>query len=911
MNIERFLDDIRSAPNYRDQIVHVHEVAARTARYAEPRVPLSPGCAQMLEATGVRQLYLHQARSLDLVRAGRNVLVATGTASGKTLCYQLPIFEALEADPEAKVLALYPTKALSQDQLRVFQRGLQAADMQSVFAGVMDGDTPSNQRRRIRDSANVVITNPDMLHAAILPRHGRWAPVFTHLRYVVVDELHTYVGLFGSNAANLFRRLHRVCQHYGSDPQFIASSATIGNPRELAQQVIDREFELIDEDGSPQGARTYVFWNPPQIRRRRYRSRRSANVEAHELTVELLKAGAPTITFSKAKVTSELIYRYVRETLEKSAPSLAKKVTSYRGGYLPEERREIEKRLFSGELLGVSATRALELGIDVGALEACVIVGYPGTLSSFFQQGGRAGRRDKDALVMLVGIDTTINQYVMNHPDYIFGRPVEEGVVVPNNPYVLIGQVRCACHELPLHDDEVAGFGPHGPLVLDVLESQHKISRQKDAWYHASAEIPQHEVSLRDYADRNVVIIDVSDNDRVIGQVNKFDAQPILHPGAIYLHQGETYHVEELDLERYQCRVRKVDVDYYTQPLGGTDVHHIDHQLRERPFGTGHAFFGEVTAYFRNDAYERISFYSLDAISVHKLDLPHFTLETMALWLVPPEEPCQQLLNEGLDAHSGLRGIGYATRMVLPLFVRCETLDFSHTIGAANAPWQTIFVYERYPLGLGFTERAYDRLGELMPTVYEHIRTCDCTDGCPCCVGKPLRGYTTWNIERGEAHIPNKPAALRILDDYLSDRSNLDRRDASSLGQDSEEARLALERGLRRRLERMREPQFFHPIEPNVETEFPKPERRDTLDTSDVSRRTLRRKKLGKLLRGITKSETGEALEPIQPKTAEQAKAQVEPDKPAQGLPKEPRPMGNELAGRARKLRRKSNRGDD
>ena len=901
MDVETFLGEIRRAASYRDQIAHVHKVAAQQARYANPRDALSPAGSRMLRALGIEHLYSHQADSLDAARGGHNLLVATGTASGKTLCYQLPIFEALEADPEAKALALYPTKALGQDQFRVFQRGIDAAGLDSVFVGVMDGDTPSNQRRRVRDHARIVITNPDMLHAAVLPRHGRWAQFFAHLRYVVVDELHTYVGLFGSNAANLFRRVARVCRHYGSRPQFVTCSATIGSPLALAREVIGQDFGLIDEDGSPQGARTYVFWNPPRVRSRRRRTRRSANVEAQELMAELVRRRVPTITFSKAKVTSELIYRYVKETLEGSAPELADKVTPYRGGYLPQERRAIEERLFAGELLGVSATRALELGIDVGALEACVIVGYPGTLASFFQQGGRAGRREKESLVVLVGLDTAINQYVMGHPDYLFGRPVEQGVVLPDNPYVLVGQLRCACHELPLAEGEVGHFGHYAPMVLEVLESQHKVAHRGDAWYHASPETPQHEVSLRDYADKNVVIIDVSDGDRVIGQVNKFDAQPILHKDAIYLHQGETYLVEELDLERYQCRVRKVDVDYYTQPLGGTDIHHIDHQLRERPFGAGRACFGEVTAYFRNGAYERISFYTLDALSVHELDLPNFTLDTMALWLVPPDALCEEVFRAGLDTHSGLRGIGYATRMVLPLLVRCETLDFSHTIGAVNAPWQTIFVYERYPLGLGFTEKGYEILGDLMPAVYDHIRSCDCAEGCPCCVGKPLRQYTTWNVERGEGHVPSKEAALHILDGLLADRTQLHTDDAASLGQDAAEARLALERGLRRRLERMREPGAFHPIDEQVATEYPKPEVGSTLPAADVARRATRRKRLGEMMRGIAKSETGEPLEPIPPRQI--AKGQ---DPPAEPEPKAPRLMGSPLAARARKRKRRA-----
>ena len=660
MNVEAFLEEIRRSESYRRQIVHVHREPGRAARYAEPERPPSAGCARMLGAMGIERLYVHQARALDAVRGGRDIIVVTGTASGKTLCYQLPIFEMLEQDPAAKVIALYPTKALSQDQLRVFQRGCEAGGFESILAGVIDGDTPSNQRRQIRDRANIIITNPDMLHAGILPQHPRWANVFAKLRYVVVDELHTYAGLFGSNVANLFRRLARVCEHSGSRPQFICSSATMRNPSDLAEWVVGRKFDLIDEDGAPRGARTYVFWNPPRIRMRRRRSRRSANVEAHELMTALMKQGMPTITFSKAKVTSELIYRYAREALEASAPELADKITPYRGGYLAEERREIERRLFSGELLAVSTTPALELGIDVGGLEASVIVGYPGRLASFFQQAGRAGRRGRESIVILVGLDTTVNQYVMQHPGYIFGRPIEEAVVDADNPGVLLGQLRCACHELPLRDEEVEGFGGDAPIVLDVLQSQHKVLHQEDAWYHASSETPQHEVSLRDYADKNVVIIDTSNNDQIIGEMDKFDAQPILHKEAIYLHQGETYIVDELDLQRYLCKVRKVDVDYYTQPLGGTDIHHIDHQLREKPFGTGHVYFGEVTAYFRNFAYERINFYSLDAISRHDLDLPHFVLETMAFWIVPPEAVCQEAISRGLDAHSGLRGIGYA-----------------------------------------------------------------------------------------------------------------------------------------------------------------------------------------------------------------------------------------------------------
>ncbi|HPD13390.1 MAG TPA: DEAD/DEAH box helicase [Planctomycetota bacterium] len=855
MDFDAFLDQLRASAGYRGQIVHVHRVAARAARCAEPSEPLSPACKRMLAGMGIERLYSHQAQALDLARAGRDFLVTTSTASGKTLCYLLPIVEQLERNPDARILALYPTKALSQDQLRVFERALRHANLppanlpralspREVTVGVIDGDTPAAQRRQLRDKASVILTNPDMLHAGILPQHPRWAGLFSHLTHVVVDELHTYTGLFGAHVANLFRRLGRVCAHYGSRPQFLACSATLANPLEVAGRLLGRPAELVAQDGSPAGPRTYVLWNPPVIRSTPWRSRRSANVEAQELMTALVLAGTPTIAFSKAKVTAELIYRYVRESLERLASPLADKVTPYRAGYLAAERREIEHKLFSGELLGVSSTRALELGIDVGSLEASLIVGYPGTLASFFQQAGRAGRRDKPALVILVGLDTAINQYVMRHPDYLFGRPIEEGVLEPGNPHIVVSHLRCATHELPLPDDEVGRFGPAAPIALEVLEGQKKVLHDQPhrVWHHSAPETPQHEVSLRAMDDRNVVVVDAA-TEKIIGEMPKLDAPVYVHPEAIYLHQGDTWFVEALDLDRSFARVRKVDVDYYTQPLGGTDVHHIDARLRERPFGTGTLCFGEVTTHFHTWGYERIHFYTLDALSRHPLDLPTFVFETHAFWLVPPEELCRRALAQDIDPHAGCRGIGYATRQVLPLFVRCETLDFSHTVGAVNAPWNTMFVYERYPLGLGFTERAYELAGRLMPAVLDHIRRCDCDDGCPCCVGKPLRQDATWNVERGEGSIPSKRAALFMLENLLGDFTLLCEPDSSFVPEhrtpDTEHLRLALQR----RLEHAREPLLPHPVHPiehNIQTGFPQPEERGALSNADVARRVFR-----------------------------------------------------------------------
>ena len=848
MDVDGLLKEIRSSPDYRGQIVHVHDVPARRGCYAHDAVPLSDSTERMLRAGGVEQLYHHQAEAIRAAQREKDVLIVTGTASGKSLCYVVPIIEMLQADPQGRALLLFPTKALCQDQFKAFSAALDAAGLNEVLAGVYDGDTPSPIRRKLRDRASVIFSNPDMVHSALMPQHARWADFIAHLRYLVLDELHVYSGIFGANMTNLLRRWERVCGHYGARVRIIACSATIGNPRELAERLTGREMTVIDRDGSPRGRRVYVFWNPPTVRGTTWRSRRSANVEAHELMAELIRRGAATITFSKAKMTAEMIYRYVCENLARTAPHLVGKVTPYRGGYRPEERRQIERRLFAGELLGVSTTRALELGIDVGALDACIVVGYPGKLASFFQQSGRAGRRDRDALIVLVGLDTAVNQYVMSHPEYLFDRPIEQAVIDPDNPFVVTSHLRCAAHEKPIPPKEVSSFGPHAALVLEVLRDNRKLARIGDLWYHSASETPQHEFSLRDTVDANVLIED-ADTGQVLGEVNKLDAPPILHPEAIYMHRGDTYRVLKLDLEKNIATVKREEVDYYTQPIGGTDVHHIDAQLRDKPFGTGRAMWGEVTAYFRNEMYEKVRFYELDAISRHGLDLPTLQLETMGVWVVPPEELMEQVRKADLDAHAGLRGVGYATRMLLPLFITCETLDFSHSIGSANSPWNAIFIYERYPLGFFYPKPAYEMLGDIVPAVLAHIRRCPCEEGCPCCVGKPLRQYATWNVERGEASIPSKAAALMILERLLGDRSNLECADTQALS-DSESSRaLRMEQALRRRLERMREPSVFHPIVPDVKTEYPDAEKSENLERADVTLRIERKKDFQKDMR--------------------------------------------------------------
>ncbi|MDP6546159.1 MAG: DEAD/DEAH box helicase [Phycisphaerae bacterium] len=932
MDVDSFLDDLRSSSHYADQIVYVHQVGGREAHCAHPARPLSNAAGNMLAAAGIDHLYSYQALAIDLLRNGRNVVVATGTASGKSLCYQIPLIETLLDDPEARAMLLFPTKALCQDQFKAFRIALDATGSEGKrpLAGVYDGDTPAALRRKLRSSASVIFTNPDMLHAGIMSQHGRWAKFLSGLKFIVLDELHAYSGVFGANIANVLRRFDRLCAHYNSSPVLAACSATIANPRELARELTGREFELIDADGSSRGRRTYVFWNPPKRRNTNWRSRKSSNVEAHELMAELVRRGVSTITFAKSRMTAEMIHRYVTERLEAVAPHLAGRVSPYRGGYLPAERREIERRLFSGELLGVSTTNALELGIDVGSLDACIVVGYPGTLASFIQQSGRAGRGERDALIILIGMDTTVNQYIMTHPEYLFDRPIEQAVIEPDNPFVTLGHIRCAAHELPLDPPEAARFGSDADIVLDVLAGNHKIKCVSGRWYHAADETPQHEVPLRGAIEANVMLTD-AESGEIFGEIDRYDAEPIVHPGAVYMHRGETYLVLDLDLDRNIATLKRQDVNYYTDPLGGTDVHHVDRILRQKPFGTGLALWGEVTAYFNTYAYEKVRFYELDAISRHGLDLPTMVLETMGLWLVPGEDLMARVLDAGLE-HSGLPGIGYATRMLLPLLMTCDTLDFSHSIGSVNSPWQSIFIYERYPHGLGFTAKAYENLHIIMPMVLDHITACPCDDGCPCCVGKPLRQYNDWYVDRHEAWVPSKASSIMILEGLLGDRSNLDNPDADSLSDNDESRRLRLQHDLRRRLERMREPQVFHPIDPHASEGYPQPKTGTALDTPDPSARRTTRKEFGRQFRRRLakkiRSTQLDAMEPKAPhmtdkitgpsmpptafggKPAEQEKSVTDAEQQEAHSQDQPQPvehikLGDSLASRARKRRKK------
>ncbi|MDR7568941.1 MAG: DEAD/DEAH box helicase, partial [Armatimonadota bacterium] len=561
---------------YGDRIVHVEHFPPRAARYADPTCPLAPPLREALRRKGIERLYLHQALAVDAVRAGESIVVTTSTASGKTLCYTLPILERILQDPRTRALYVYPTKALAQDQLDELRSlGLR------LWAGIYDGDTPSRDRPYIRDTAQILLTNPDMLHMGILPQHRRWAHVFANLRYVVLDDLHVYRGVFGSHVALVLRRLQRVCRAHGTEVQFVCTSATLANPGEFAQRLLARPVRVISEDGAPRHARHFLLWNPPCDPSGLFRH--SPYREATELFCTLVRQGIRTIVFTQARKIAELIYRYAADRLP---PELACRIQPYRAGYLAEDRREIERRLFAGELLGVVSTSALELGIDVGALDAAVLVGFPGSVASLEQRSGRAGRSG-EGLVVLIALADALDQYLMRNPRFLFDRPVEAAVVDPHNPYLLADHLRCAAAEIPLTEEDFALFGEPAREVAEWLVERGDLVRRAGRLYWRGPRYPAADVNIRSGGGAVIRIVD--EGGELLGTVEEVRAFPQVHPGAIYLHRGETYEVQSLDLRQGIARVRWTAADHYTEARTTTDLL-IRQQLRRKPLGPTEAY---------------------------------------------------------------------------------------------------------------------------------------------------------------------------------------------------------------------------------------------------------------------------------------------------------------------------------
>ncbi len=780
MNVDKFLRHIQSAEWYDGQVVRVEALPERPARFAALEPPVDPRVASVIGHDGIARLYTHQAEAIAHARNGEHVVVVTGTASGKTLCYNVPVLESILADPSSCALYLYPTKALAQDQLRTLTRYLEADPTLPLVAGTYDGDTPPNARRKLKNEANVLLTNPDMLHSGILPNHGTWARFLAKLKYVVVDEVHTYRGTFGSNVAHVLGRLNRICEHYGAKPTFICSSATIRNPRELAEGLTGRAMHVVDDDGSPRGPKAFVIWNPPFFGDDRV-ERKSANVEAARILSELVGFDHQAIAFVRARVVSEIVAKYAQEFVSKFSPSRAKLIKSYRGGYLPEERRQIERALFAGELKAVVSTNALELGIDIGSMEAAVLVGYPGSIASTWQQAGRAGRGADPSLVVLLPYDSPIDQYMARHPDYFFGRSPENAVIDPLNAHIVLSHVRAAAFELPIRKEDWQQFGDFCGPILKLLEEDRQVRQQGGQFFWSGPNYPSADVSLRNIGDDVYTIIlgtsaamaavglkaVPNDQSRVIGTIDEAGAFQQLHPQAIYIHHGDTYFVNELDIRKKIAWVQKEDTDYYTQSITETKIK-IEQEELHKSVQAAEVHWGDLSVTSVTYMFKKIKFGSRDSLGFGALDLPAQTLDTTGMWLLPHPSAYVLAKVSGRVPREGLLGISNVIREVIPLYAMCDTLDVGASVdsSAANAPG--IFVHDRFPGGLGFALKAYELIDEILAACLELLDACTCANGCPSCVGSPLPPYSHLDPDvNARGLIPDKEAAKSILHHLL------------------------------------------------------------------------------------------------------------------------------------------------
>jgi len=764
MYTDAFIHHLTTLPEYKQQIAHIQYIPPRDAIPGEPDKPLHTLLQLRLESLGIASLYTHQARAINATRGNKNIMVATASASGKTLCYNLPVLEAIVNDQTSRALYLFPTKALAQDQLRSFNQ-LACPDLISPGeCATFDGDTHQSDRAEIKRRTRVVLTNPDMLHMGILPNHKSWSRLFHRLKYVVIDEAHVYRGVFGSHVANILRRLRRLCALYGSNPQFICCSATIANPEEHAQKLVGLPFEIINGDGSPHGGRSFVFWNPPVIDETKP-GRRSSNSEATSLFTELIRNNIRSLVFARTRKLTELIYLYSRDQL---GFPLAEQIKPYRAGYLSEDRRQIEQELFQGHLLGVVATTALELGIDIGDLDATLLVGYPGSISSTWQQAGRSGRSSSSSLSFLIAQDNPLDQYLMHHPDFFFGKNYENVLINSENTNILKPHLLCAAWEKPLTDSDSEYFGTAYNEATSELEREGKLRKGNGRWYLTPGIAhPTQEVNIRSTSNRNYAIADASRGYELLEIIEASIAFFQIHPGAIYLHQGKSYEVKELDMERHIAIVTPATVNYYTQARELTDIRILKTEQRKKCSDT-EVCLGKVDVTNTVISFKKKLQFTEEVISEEPLDLPSQRFITQALWFDLPQEAVSQVAKARLDFAGGLHAAEHAAIAMLPLFALCDRND----IGGFSIPFHPdtgkaqIFIYDAYPGGIGIVEKGFEIITELWYATLKAIEDCPCHEGCPGCIQSPKCGNNNEPLD--------KKAALVLINGLLANTETED-----------------------------------------------------------------------------------------------------------------------------------------
>ncbi len=728
MGIESVLETLRRDPSLHSQITHWQKIPAKSAQLADFPAWMDEDLKTVLRKRGIGKLYTHQAEACGAVWAGDDVVVVTPTASGKSLCYNIPVFQRIHHQPEARALYLFPTKALAQDQVAELMQWSDELGG-TIKTYTYDGDTPASARRAIRSAGSIVVTNPDMLHSGILPHHTKWIRLFENLEYVVIDELHSYRGVFGSHVANVLRRLHRICRFYGSRPQFVCASATIANPGDHAAALIGRPAVVIDNNGAPQGEKDIILYNPPVVNAS-LGIRRSALLEAQKIAALFLKDNIQTIVFARSRTDTEVLVTYLRRAIHRLGQPQT--IRGYRGGYLPKQRREIERDLRRGEVLGVVSTNALELGVDIGSLQAAVLTGYPGTIASTWQQMGRAGRSDESSAVVIVCNSSPLNQFVVNHPDFIMGQGAERALVNPDNMFILVSHIKCAAFELPFTEGELYG-GSDPTDILDFLVEEHVLRRAGDRWYWMSENYPAVHVSLRSASTDNFTIVDTTNgSSTIIGEVDRFSAPMMIHEGAIYIHESSQYHIDQLDFDRQKAYAHQVKADYYTDANLAVELKVLDTSDSCQEGIVTHSW-GEVMVAAKTHMYKKIRFYTHENLGWGEVSLPELETHTTAYWFVKPTTGPTD--TEALQ--SALMGAANILRNTAPLELMCEPSDLG-VVAQVRSPFTqgpTIFIYEKYPGGVGFSQRLYDIREALLSRCIELLRACPCENGCPSCVG--------------------------------------------------------------------------------------------------------------------------------------------------------------------------------
>lgn len=799
LSVARIIEELKQQRELQQCITHIECFPAQDARFAEFPAGLNPAVVEVFRRRGIESLYSHQAAAVQCVLDQKNVVVVTPTASGKTLCYNVPVLNSFFTNPDTRALYLFPTKALAQDQMEELYQLIQLSG-RDIKTFTYDGDTPQDARKAIRTQGHVVVSNPDMVHAGILPHHTKWAQLFESLKYVVIDELHTYRGVFGSHLTNVLRRLKRICEFYGSKPQFIGCSATIANPKDLASKLLEEEVELVDDNGAPRGEKYFIFYNPPVVNRQ-LGIRRSYVNESRSVALNFLKNGLQTIVFANSRLITEILITYLKDALEKGALP-RDLIRGYRGGYLPLERREVEKGLREGKILGVVATNALELGMDIGSLEVCVMAGYSGTVASTWQRAGRAGRRSGTSAAVLVASSAPLDQFIVQHPEYFFGQSPEHGLINADNLEILLNHVKCAVFELPFKDGE--RFGRTGTAeILEFLEENSFVRRTGGQWHWTSEAYPADAVSLRSVSSDNFVVLDVTHEPKIISKVDFPSALTTIHEKAIYIHEGRQYFVEKLDYKERRAHVKQVDTDYFTDAISYTQVriletfetqplhpasrsnekiedgeskmedrHGASLDSRSSILGAIHNW-GEIHLTTQVVGFKKIKFYTLENVGAGDLELPEQEMHTTSYWLTLPKTLMDVLPYLPSVRLGGVRGLAQAMRQMAALFLMCDLRDIQATVedsieaavsnsrqAAAHHRLESlqifepnIFIYDNYPSGIGLSQPLYDMHERVLRETARLIRSCPCEDGCPSCVGPG-----------GEAGHLSKQVALKILE---------------------------------------------------------------------------------------------------------------------------------------------------